>query len=142
VIVVVPVDRPVRMPDVPIPAIEVLLLLQDPPEVASLKVMVLPRHTPDALRIADIGLTVIVVVAIHPVGSVYVILEVPADTVVTLPLPSIVATPVVLLAQVPPVVASERLLAAPIHIAVVPVIADGNGFTVIIETAPQPLTSV
>ena len=69
------------------------------------------------------------------------ILEVPADTGVILPLPSIVATPVALLAQLPPAVASVRLPGEPIQIAVAPVIADGKGFTVTNCVAEQPVAS-
>ena len=43
---------------------------------------------------------------------------------------SIVAMLVAVLVQVPPVAASLRLLVLPRHIAVVPIIADGNGLIV------------
>ena len=55
---------------------------------------------------------------------------VPWETGVTAPPPDpIVATPVLLLIQVPPPVASERARDEPIHTALPPVIVNGNGFT-------------
>jgi hypothetical protein len=44
VMVAVPAETPVTMPDVPIVAIPVLPLLQEPPEVVSLSVVVAPWH--------------------------------------------------------------------------------------------------
>ena len=85
------------MPDVPeaipetIPVVDptvaaaVLLLLQVPPVVASLKVTVDPAQTLPETVIADIGLTVTVCIAVHPVVAVYVIFEVPLAIPVTTP---------------------------------------------------------
>jgi len=57
---------------------------------------------------------------------------VPADTPVATPVEeTIVATDVVLLVQMPPDVASDRAIVAPAQTERVPLIAAGNGFTVI-----------
>ena len=65
----IPTMPPVAIPeDEPIVAIAVLLLLQAPPVGASLNVIVDPEHTLFGPKIfPGNGLTVIVVVAIHPV---------------------------------------------------------------------------
>ena len=68
-IVVVPGATPETIPALmPTVAVEVLLLLQVPPTVASLNVVVKPAHTFDAPVIADgVGLTVTVVITLQPV---------------------------------------------------------------------------
>ena len=67
-----PADTPVTTPvDGPTVASEVLLLLQVPPDVASVRVIVEPGHTAATPPIAaGVGLTVSPVHAIHPVGRV------------------------------------------------------------------------
>jgi hypothetical protein len=55
---------------------------------------------------------------------------VPAETPAMSPVPLTVATPELLLLQVPPVVASATVVLLPAHTAAVPVIADGTGLTV------------
>ena len=50
----------------------------------------------------------------------------------------IVATPVLLLAHVPPLVVDERVLVDPTHKEAVPVIAAGIAFTVIDVVLAQP----
>ena len=58
------------------------------------------------------------------------IVVVPTPAPVTWPVPETVAIKVLLLLQVPPVVASERLMDSKLHTAnVAPPIAPGNGFT-------------
>jgi hypothetical protein len=76
------------------------------------------------------GSTVMVVETKQPVPIEYFIVEVPAETPVTMPPASTVATPVVPLLQVPPAVISLRLVVEPAHTSVVPVNAAGNGSTV------------
>ena len=56
--------------------------------------------------------------------------EVPVVSPVILPPPSIVATPVAVLAHVPPLNPSTSVLVAPKHMPVAPVIVVGCGFTV------------
>ena len=73
--------------------------------------------------------------------------EVPADTPVTMPLAEpIVATAGVLLLQVPPVVVLERVVVAPMHVVSVPVIGEEIAeltVTTLVATAqPQALLTV
>ena len=65
--VAVPADTPFTIPVVPIVATAVLLLLQVPPAVASVKGMVWPWHTPvgPAIATGD-GFTAIITVALQP----------------------------------------------------------------------------
>ena len=50
----------------------------------------------------------------------------------------IVACPVLLLVQVPPAVASDKVAVEPIQTVVEPVMAAGNGFTVTTAVASEP----
>ena len=65
---------------------------------------------------------------------------VPAATPVTIPDVPIVATPVLLLAHVPPLVVEDRVVVDPAHTEVVPVIAAGSAFTVTVAVLLHPLT--
>ncbi len=65
---------------------------------------------------------------------------VPAATPVTVPVEFMVATAVLLLAQVPPEVASERAIVDPAHTELAPVIAAGNGLTVMVADLEHPVT--
>lgn len=71
-IVTVPADTPVISPvEASASAIVVLLLLQEPPDVASVSVAVSVLHREEAPEIAaGSGLTLIVEVAKHPVENV------------------------------------------------------------------------
>jgi len=109
-----------------------LLLLHDPNGDASVNVVVEDTHTfVVPLIAAGNGLTVNTDVVVQPVtGNVYIIVEVPAATPVTTPVPeTTVATDDVLLVQAPPP-ASLSADVAPMQADNVPVIADGNGLTV------------
>ena len=72
----------------------------------------------------------------------------PDDTPLTIPVEPTVATDVVPLVQVPPVVVLLSVVVEPAHTLIVPVIADtvGNGLTVIVAitdvTQPKPLVTV
>ena len=74
-IVVVPVNKPLTIPEVePIVAIAVLVLVQVPPGVASVSKMVVPGHKADGPTInAGIGLTTKIalsdIVRVHPVAA-------------------------------------------------------------------------
>ena len=82
------------------------------------------------------------VVVIHPVGSVYVIVAVPAFTPLTTPLEEpTVATDISLLLQVPPP-PSLNVVVAPAQTVVVPEIAEGNGLTVTGFVAEHPDVAV
>lgn len=124
----VPPETPVTTP---VPettvATAVLPLLHVPPP-ASVSETVNPGHVIMVPVMAPgAGFTVTVVTVKHPVDNVYVITDVPAETPKTMPLPvPTVATPVLLLAQVPPP-ASVSAAVAPVQTFAVPVIAPGNG---------------
>ena len=136
---------PVTVPDdEPIVAIELSPLVQVPPP-ASLKVICDPEHTlcgPE--MVPGNGLTVKLVVVKQPVGKVYEIRVVgrTIETPVTQPVELTVATPVLLLAQVPPAVASDRQFVRPLQTLGVPRMLVGNGLTVIIVVILQPVASV
>ena len=140
-IVVVPEATPYTVPlDGSTVPFATALLLQVPPAVASLSVIVEPTHTdPGVPMIALIGFTVTVVLLLQPVAVIiYDIVLVPAvDPPVTIPDVPTVATPVLVLLQVPPPVPSARFVVAPWHTVAVPVIA-AIGLTVTTVFALQP----
>ena len=89
-------------------------------------------HTFAAPIIGSIGLTVIIAVALHPVAAVKVILAVPPDMPVAIPLPDpMIATEVLPLIHELAGSMSLNVIAEPAHIIPAPAIAAGNGFTVI-----------
>ena len=140
-IVLVPVAIPVTMPvDTPTVAWPGVLLLQVPVPVVSLSVNVEPTHIePLLLSIAVIGLTVIPKLRLQPVGNVYIMVSTPgAIPVTTCELEPTVAIEVFVLLHAPPVTPSVKLVVVPIHTALLPVIAPGNGLTVTIAVAKQP----
>jgi hypothetical protein len=128
----VPDDTPYTIPElVPTVATLVVLLLHMPPPVVLLSVVLLPTHTVDEPVIAaGSGLTVTTSVAKHPVDTVYVIVDVPKPTLVTIPdeVPT-VATVRSLLLQVPPPVVLLNVIEEPRHSDDGPEIT-GNGITV------------
>ncbi len=65
--------------------------------------------------------------------TIYLIVEVPADTAVTTPLPSTVATPVDTELHVPPVPDVVKVSVPFEHIAVVPLISPASGAAVIVK---------
>lgn len=139
--------KPVMMP-LEVPSDKVLQpVLQSPPVTLLLRVAVAPTHSPVAPVMGPgAGLTERVVVVKQPVGSVYVMTAVPNDMPVTIPLVSpTVATPVLLLAQVPPPV-FVRVVVVPAHKAVAPIMGLGNGFMVMVAlpviVAVQPVLAV
>ena len=141
----VPADTPVTTPvDELTVATAGVALLQVPPAVALLNVVVDPAHSVRVPVIAaGRGLTVTVAVRKHPVGSVYDITEVPDDTPVTTPVAgSTVATAGVALLHVPPAVASPNVVVDPTHTERVPVIAAGNGLTVTVAVREHPVGKV
>src|SRR4051812_49640591 len=108
----VPAPTPVSEVLLPAPglttAIEVELLIHTPPGVAQLRGIEDPMHTLDRPTIADgIAMTLIVVVAAHPVPNVYDINDVPATLpAVTIPVPPILAIAGLEEFHAPPPVAS------------------------------------
>jgi len=146
VILSVPKDTPVNIPDVEPTVAFVFCAVHEPPVISLLSVMLEPTHIRVMPEIAGFGLTVIISVLAQPVPTVYEIVAVPAARPVTVcgddgaPAVPIVATPVLELLQVPPVLTSLTVIVAPTHTDVLPVIGSGSGmmFTVVIALAEQP----
>ena len=134
---ITPVTIPVLAPTV---ATDVVPLVQVPPVVPSVKVMVVPAQKAAAPDIADgKALTVTVPVALQPLLSVYEMTEVPDDTPVTTPVvPATVATLVVPLVQVPPGSVFPSVSLLPTQIELLPVIAPGSVYTTRLSVAMQP----
>lgn len=138
--VTVPGARPVTRPVVGTTgATDGLLLLHVPPGSEFVRIVALPWQTVVAPPIAaGCAFTVKVTDATHPAGVVYFITLVPAATPVTTPvIGATVATPGVMLLQVPPGVASLSVVELPAHTDKVPVIG-ASGFTVNEIVAIQP----
>jgi len=143
--VATPVAMPVTMPELPIAATPLLLLLQDPPEVVLLKAVAAPTQTaaePVIVPAAGNGFTVTVVVANavpQLLVAVYVIVAVPAPTPVTTPVLPMEAIDVLLLLHEPPAVLEELLnvTVAPAHTVEEPVMlpAATDGLTVTVAVA-------
>ena len=141
-----PEDRPETIPLVPTEATDGTLLLQVPPGVPSVKLIVELTQTLLLLPTIETGvrLTVIMVFAIHPVGSVKVMVVVPGERPVTSPdTDPTVPTVVLLLLHAPLPEPSERVTVAPWHINPAPAaIADGNPLTVTLVVIRQPVGKV
>ena len=142
--VVVPAPIPVTVPvDEPIVAIKSSPDDQIPPpepesvEVEPIQACVVPEIEPGT------ALTVTCAVAIQPVARVYVIVELPADTPVNVPLVEpIVATAMLPLVHVPPKGVALNVVVDPAHTTAVPVIGPGVVFTVTSFVAKHPPESV
>ena len=119
---------PVTVPSVPTDAMPGLLLLHVPPAVGSVSDVVCVAHTIVVPAIPDgNGFTVTVAVMRQLVGSVYVIVVVPAFIPVAIPVPDIiVAAVILLLPHVPPVDGSVKVAVVPTHNVLVPTIATGD----------------
>lgn len=126
-------------------AMPVLALVNEPVGLILLIVIVDPVHTtPPPLTVFP-GLTEFTVtVAVDvPQLVVYVIVAVPDATPVTTPVVEPTeAIPVLPLLQVPPVVASLRVVVAPAHTVNVPVIAAGDSHMVTVEARFQRSAAV
>ena len=132
-----PVTRPVYKLTV---AVVVLLLFHVPPEVVSLSTAVEPVHTVAVPVIGPAsGLLSTVAITLQPVPTAYVTVAIPDDTPVTAPVEPMVATSGLLIDQVPPDVASDKLVTEPTHTLNVPVTGDGVGLivTVTLPSGPQ-----
>jgi hypothetical protein len=150
--VAMPVDTALTTPVALTLATEALLLLQVPPVVASLRVLVDPTHSvvrPLMLPATTEGSTTMSAVAIdvpHAVVMLYDMMAVPADTAVTRPVVPTVAIDASLVPHTPPAMVSVNDRVAPAHMVVVPMISPGSGmvFTLtgrVATAVPQaPLT--
>ena len=121
-------------------ATRLLLAAQLPPDAPSVSVIVYPAHTPVGPPIAPgAALTVNTTDELQPPANVYVMVLVPAIMLLITPVdPPIVATNVFPLLQLPPVVASLKVVSEPAHTAAVPKIEVGCGLTLTIAVAIQP----
>ena len=148
-----PADTPLTLPLPSTVAIAVLLLVQLPPLTPSVKAVLALTQTvvvPLIVPASGNGLTATLVVAIavpQLFVTVYAIFALPADTPLTLPLPSTVAIAVLLLLQLPPLTPSVKAVLALTQTVVVPLIvpALGNGLTATLVVAiavPQLLLMV
>jgi hypothetical protein len=143
-----PVTKPPELTE----AIAALLVVHEPPAIASEssdelpgQTIVVPVITPGS---GNVEMVTNVVAAATPqvVVTVYEIIDVPFATPVTTPDVLIVATDVVTLLHTPPVTRSVSVVVEPGHVVVVPEIvpASGSGSTVIIivsYTVPQVLVT-
>ena len=143
---VVPAEIPVTTPEELMVPTAGLLLLHVPPGVAELNVVVSPIQTSSVPVIGSgNGLTVRVFITIQSVPKPYVMLVVPADSVVTNPVVKpIVATLGLPLIHVPPKTASVHVVVCPTHSTPVPIMGSGVGSKVTITMAVslQPCPSV
>jgi len=140
--VTLPAATPVTTPAFVTAATAVLLLIQVPPVVGD-KVIVLPAHIVEE-GVFTVGFAFTVtdeVVLLHPVlVSVKVNVTLPAATPVTTPAFVTVATAVLLLTHVPPVV-GDKVIVLPTHIVEEGVVTVGKSLTVMVPvamTTPQP----
>ncbi len=139
-ILVEPPLRPLTTPVDDTVPITGLLLLQVPPGVALLNVVVCPTHTlvPPVIT-AGSAFTENTAVLRQPVESVYVILAVPAVPVVIVPvLEPIAAVPGASLNHVPPAGSALSVTEVPWQVLSVEPIAPGNAFTVATAVTLQP----
>jgi hypothetical protein len=135
----VPAAAPVIVPSVPAVAMALLLLLHVPPVVLSLSIVVADGQVvPEPVIAAGAGFTVSALLAVQPFGDKYIIFAVPAPVAVTKPVTPTVATPVLSLIHVPPLVASVNVKVALWHIGVTPLTA-ATEFTVTAVTLRQPV---
>ena len=128
-IVSAPALTPVTVPPLTVDT-DGLLVLHVPPVVDSPNTTVDPAQTVVVPVIAaGVALTVTEAVTDPEPVTVYVMIDVPADTPVTTPELLIVATLVLPLVHVPPAVASASVVVVPEHSVVVPVTGATTGTT-------------
>jgi len=144
VMLVVPAVTPVTTPEVtPIVATDGVALVHEiPPGRMLYTTFVLPIHTGTLPLIAAAPPLTVIGFVLQHVGFVeYVIVGVPADTPVMIPVPApTVAKPVLLLVHAPPRVVLLNVTVLPTHTFVVPVITGRAALTVAIAVARQPAT--
>lgn len=141
---VIPPITPVVEPAVPTP---ILLLLHVPPTGVEFNVVVYPIHTFIVpVIVVGKGLTVTIAYALQPVAKLYVIVAVPvvntAPPVTSPVVDPILAITVALLLQIPPVGTSLNEVVRPAHTERVPLMAEGNAYTVTVAVIIQPVGKV
>ena len=124
----VPAARPATVPVLaPIVPTAAVLLVHVPPVVLLLSVVVWPTHTSGIpLMVPGTALMVIIIVFWQPVDGVFVIVAVPLLNPVTSPVVGFTDTVASALVQVPPAIVLARVMVAPTHKLVGPLIT-GNG---------------
>lgn len=123
-------------------ATDVFIVLHVPAGTdAFVSVMVSPLHTVDGTTVAKGNGCIVTTVSVaQPVGSRYVIADVPAFIPVTMPEAApMVALVVELLVHRPPGSASLSVVVSPVHTFVLPVMSAGSGFTVMVTVVVHPL---
>jgi hypothetical protein len=141
----VPADMPLTTPEPkPMVAMPGQATLQVPPAGEPMAVVVDPAHTCKVPVMAvGSGLMSTTTERWQPVGSVYIMLAVPDVRPDTMPVPApTVATAVLLLLQVPPVLVVLSVVVCPTQALVLPVITAGSGFTVATAVRWQPVPNV
>jgi hypothetical protein len=125
-------------------ATEVSPLDHEPPELALVSVVLNPTHIfaiPPIM--AGLLLTVITAVVLQPVGSVYVIVDVPPAMPVTTPVEELMLAAVGLpLSHVPPDEVLFKLEVPPMQTVMLPVIAAGSALIVTTAPCAQPVPIV
>lgn len=120
-----------------------MLLLHVPPALAFVSIALLPAHTLIAPPIeAGSAFTTTDAVVRQLVGRVYVIVVLPALMPLTTPVLLIVADEGLLLLQIPPALALDKVVVEPAHTAGVPAIAAGSGRTFTVAVRIQPVGSM
>jgi len=120
-----------------------VVLVQVPPVVGLLNVMFIPTHVGVLPVIAGgRGLTVTILVTLHPTPNMYETIEVPVLMPDTIPEASIVAIDKFVLLHVPPPVVVDSVAVPPTHALPEPVIAPGSACTVSTVEAIQPVGSI
>jgi hypothetical protein len=126
----------------PVPDVIVAIVMspevQVPPETALVNVVTSPSHIIGKPAMDATGLTVIVLIEKHPVGTLYVIRTVPALTPTTRPVVEpTVATETLLLLHVLPATAGAtlRAMVSPTHTVELPVTGGGTGRGLTVTTA-------
>jgi len=122
-------------------ATPVALLLHEPPTVASFRVMSEPTQTLPGPVMGELALTAMVFVVMQlPIA--YVIVALPAVTPLIIPVEEpMEAKDGALLVHIPPLTASVNVVVAPLQTLDTPLMADGDGLTVMILEVLQPEVS-
>ena len=140
-IIALPTDTPVTVPEDITMATEALLVVHKPAGVTSLKVVLAPAQMPVFPRIGDtdggpVTVTLMVAVAVpQPLITVYDITVEPADIPVTVPVPLTVAIVKSKLLHEPPVPVVDKPEVAPTQIEEVPLIVPASGAGLIVTVA-------
>lgn len=131
------------MPVLLIDAMAGLRLLHVPPAGVPLRVVVLPMHiTGDPVIGPGNAFTVTVSDLLQPDVLVHIMFAVPAVMPVTTPVAFTVATAILLLVQLTPVLVVLNVVVRPTHSDGLPLIAAGNALTVTVVVLIQPAEEV